>query len=437
MNDKWIMSRIGDLGKVVTGKTPPTADSENYGGELPFITPSDMKGQKYIKRTERTISAKGRAHVKNLVIPPRAVFVSCIGSDMGKVGMTRVESVTNQQINSIIVRDGIDPDYVYYNLFSRKDELQRLATSGSAQPILNKGHFSQLKMALPPLPKQRAIASILGALDDKIELNKRMNETLEVMARAVFKSWFVDFDPIPGLGPHREWQDSHLGRIPKGWMVLPLGEICKCIFSGGTPSTKNEAFWDGKIPWLSSGETRDSFIIETVKTITNQGVEGSSTRLAKSGTTVIASAGQGNTRGQTSLLMLDSYINQSLIALEAKDDYVSSRYLFFDLERRYEQFRQLSDSHSSRGSLTTKLLANIKVAVPPRRLVSKAEEVLTSYVDRLCCGLKESLILAAIRDALLPKLLSGEIRIRNAERYWTGVSYELAASGKKKDISKV
>jgi type I restriction enzyme S subunit len=78
-------------------------------------------------------------------------------------------------------------------------------------------------MPLPPLHEQKAIASVLGVLDDKIELNRKMNETLEAMARAIFKSWFVDFDPIPGLGPHKEWQDSPLGKIPKGWRVGALG----------------------------------------------------------------------------------------------------------------------------------------------------------------------------------------------------------------------
>ena len=197
-----------------------------------------MKGQKYIDNTERTISLKGIKYVKNLILLPKTVFVSCIGSDMGKVGVTKVESVTNQQINSIIVKEGIDPDYVYYNLYSRKDELQRLATSGSAQPILNKGHFSQLKITVPPLPEQKAIASILGALDDKIELNRKMNETLEAMARAIFKSCFTY--PFEGLkyllnGEVPSPQPSPSGRgcqklTGEGELALvdsPLGKIPK------------------------------------------------------------------------------------------------------------------------------------------------------------------------------------------------------------------
>src|SRR5205823_4429417 len=111
-------------------------------------------------------------------------------------------------------------------------------------------------------------------------------------------------------------------------------------------------------------ETRNSFIVSTEKSITLGGVENSSTRFARAGATVIASAGQGLTRGQTSLLAIDSYINQSVIALEAKNEISSDLFLFFDLDRRYEEFRQISDSHSSRGSLTTKLLGALRVLLP-------------------------------------------------------------------------
>ena len=114
---------------------------------------------------------------------------------MGKSAISPEPCVTNQQINSIIVDSHCEPLFVYYNLSNRKPEI-RASASGSAQPILNKSSFGQLPITIPPLPEQRAIAHVLGTLDDKIELNRRMNETLEEMARALFKSWFVDFDPV-------------------------------------------------------------------------------------------------------------------------------------------------------------------------------------------------------------------------------------------------
>ncbi|ATB47526.1 type I restriction endonuclease subunit S [Corallococcus macrosporus DSM 14697] len=274
------------------------------------------------------------------------------------------------------------------------------------------------------------MAECLGALDDKIELNRRMNQTLETMAQALFRSWFVDFDPVrakaagrqpEGMGPETaalfpcRFVDSELGPIPEGWRIMPLGESCAAIFSGGTPSTREQRFWGGKVPWLSSGETRHSFIIETEKTITEEAITGSSTRLARSGSTVIASAGQGHTRGQTSFLAFDSYINQSVVAVVADPAVSSDLFVFHDLARRYEQFRRLSDSHSSRGSLTTKLLADLKVIIPPRDLITAFDRATEPLVEQNISNLRQSVTISRLRDLLLPKLLSGEIRVREAE----------------------
>ena len=145
-------------------------------------------------------------------------MVSCLGSDMGKAAVAGRTSITNQQINSIVVDSGDDPLFVYYSLSVRKAEI-RSAASGSAQPILNKTAFGRLAILLPPQDEQRAIAHILGTLDDKIELNRRMNETLEAMARALFKSWFVDFDPVRAKA---EGRDPGLPKTPRRPLPRPL-----------------------------------------------------------------------------------------------------------------------------------------------------------------------------------------------------------------------
>ncbi len=164
---------ISALGKVVTGKTPKTSVEGNFGGDIPFVTPSDMDGRRIIDETARYLSEDGAATVKNCILPAGAILVSCIGSDMGKTHITANKSVTNQQINAVIVDDEQhSPLFVYYNLYGRRTELREMA-GGAAQPILNKTDFSKLTIALPTLPEQREIAAILGALDDKIELNWR------------------------------------------------------------------------------------------------------------------------------------------------------------------------------------------------------------------------------------------------------------------------
>lgn len=405
MTEQWKESTIGNIGKVVTGKTPPTSDPENYGGTLPFITPSDMKGQKFIGSTERTLSVKGIKHVKNLVIPPKTVFVSCIGSDMGKVGMTTVESVTNQQINAVIVAEGVDTNYVYYNLFARKDELQRLATSGSAQPILNKGHFSQLIIEIPPLPEQKAIASILGALDDKIELNRKMNETLEGMARAIFKSWFVDFDPIPGLGPHKEWQDSSLGKIPKGWRIGILGEMCEIIMGQSPPGETYNEIGEG-LPFYQG--IRDfGFRFPSKRVFCT-----APTRFAEEGDVLLSVRAPV---GSLNIASESCAIGRGVAALRIKGQHYG--FLYYVMKESRWNWEKFEAEGTVFGAVTKTDVQKFSVKFPPTEIISRFNQVVFPIDQMIKNNDSQSLTLASIRDALLPKLLSGDIRVGDAERF--------------------
>ena len=167
------------------------------------------------------------------------------------------------------------------------------------------------------------------------------------------------------------------------WKEYRLEDISQIIFSGGTPSTRNEEFWDGDIPWLSSGETRNSFINKTEKTITEEGVKNSSTKLALNGDIVIASAGQGFTRGQVSFCNIDTYINQSLIAIRANNILLNNKYLYYNLKSRYNELRQISDSHSIRGSLTTKMIKDLIIKLPSLEEQEKIANILSSLDDKI------------------------------------------------------
>ncbi len=409
MGDKWKEYKIGDIGRIITGKTPPTAEPENYGGILPFITPSDMKGQKYINVTERTISVNGIKYVKNLLIPPKTVFVSCIGSDMGKVGMTKVESVTNQQINSIIVNEGIAPDYVYYNLFSRKDELQRLATSGSAQPILNKGHFSQLKINLPPLPEQKAIASILGAMDDKIELNMKMNETLEAMARAIFKSSFTY--PFEGLKHILKGEgelqlvDSLLGKIPKGWRVGTLNDLCEIVMGQSPPGETYNETGEG-LPFYQG--IRDfGFRFPSMRISCN-----APTRLAQKGDVLLSVRAPV---GSLNIASEKCAIGRGVASLRINGQHYG--FLYYLMKETQWEWEKYEAEGTVFGSATKTDIQKFSIIIPPVELISSFNNTVFSLDETIKNNETQSRTLASIRDALLPKLLSGEIRVKDAERF--------------------
>ena len=197
--------RIGDLGRVVKlGRTPPGNDDRYYGDAIPFLTPTDMGELRRVERPSRFLSPFGAAELGRCLVHA-GVGVSCIGWQMGKSVLIDRATITNQQINSIEIHEDIaDRVFVYYALRARRQEFFNLGAAGSRTPILNKGDFERLPFVLPALSKQQAVATILGALDDKLELNRRMYETLEETARALFKSWFVDFDPVEAKAVGRQ-----------------------------------------------------------------------------------------------------------------------------------------------------------------------------------------------------------------------------------------
>ena len=150
----WKTYKIGDIGKIITGKTPKTAIAENYGGDIPFLTPSDDLSSKFAPQTIKTLTQRGLSEVKNCLLPTNAICVSCIGSDLGKVVKVTIPTVTNQQFNSVIPNKDFDPDFVYYLMTIVGKELNYLSKTSTAVPIVNKTQFSSFEFKAPPLAYQ-------------------------------------------------------------------------------------------------------------------------------------------------------------------------------------------------------------------------------------------------------------------------------------------
>lgn len=167
------------------------------------------------------------------------------------------------------------------------------------------------------------------------------------------------------------------------WKECKLEQVCENIYSGGTPVTMIKEYWNGNLPWLSSGETGQRYIYSTEKTITQLGVDNSSTRYAYKNSTVVASAGQGYTRGQASFLTIDTYVNQSVIVLKPNIKLIDSRYLYFNIDNRYAELRQLSDGTSTRGSLSGKIMKDLSIKLPPLPTQQKIAAILSSLDDKI------------------------------------------------------
>lgn len=318
--------------------------------------------------------------------------------------------------------DVLDNSYLKYFLLSDEGQSQLHSRStGTTVSGIRQSELRRIRVLLPPIVEQRAIAHILGTLDNKIELNRRQNETLEAVARALFKSWFVDFDPVraksegrdTGLPDHiadlfpSTLTNSSLGDIPFGWSVQAFASTVD-ILGGGTPKTSVEGFWNGDIPWFSvvdAPKGSDVWVVNTEKKITQAGVDNSSTQILPIGTTIISARG---TVGRLAMVGVPMAMNQSCYGLRGKASrtgahpYFSTRELITNLQQH---------AHGSIfDTITRATLEGVTVAVPPQQLILAFEEHTESILEKIRLNIHESISLGNIRDMLIPKLLSGEIR---------------------------
>ena len=392
----WETKEISELGEVVGGATPSTAVDEYYNGSIPWITPKDMSAiqGRFIMRGERNITKSGLDSCSTRLMPRGSVLFTS-RAPIGYIGISQTALCTNQGFKSIIPNERTDSMFLYYLLKYSKDNIEATA-SGTTFKEVSGRTMRQIKVRVPKeISVQRSIAATLSCLDDKIELNNRIIANLEAQAQAIFKSWFVDFEPWAGTRP-ASWKDGC------------VGDMANAIYSGGTPDTRKPEYWGGDIPWLSSGETRNHFVTATEKSITKAGVDQSSTRLAKRYSVVMASAGQGYTRGQTSLLLIDTYVNQSIVVIESS---ASAVYIYLSLSGRYEELRGISDSSSIRGSITTKMISSFPLTVPDKPIIEEFSSLIMPLFNLIENCLYEIQNLARTRDSLLPKLMSGEIEV--------------------------
>jgi len=386
MVNEWPWRNIRSLGKVVTGKTPSTRDPQNFGGPYPFITIPDLEGHVYIRDTARTISERGAALLNSCLLPANAVMMSCIAT-VGKCGITVEPSFTNQQINSVICNNNVEPRYLYYCFRQLKFQLEATGGGGSVYTNVSKSRFSELEVPIPPLPEQRAIAHILGALDDKIELNHRMNQTLEAMAQALFKSWFVDFEPFRD----QAMQDSPLGEIPVGWEVRKIGEVLELKYGKGLREDDRQP---GDVPVYGS----------------NGQVGWHNMSLVKGPGIVV---GRKGNPGTVIWVPTDFFPIDTTFFVETKGPIRSMAYLFHAL-------RSLGLPSLGADSAVPGLNRNMAymsdILVPPAKILSGFDSYANAFMQKIYANEKESRNLTDIRDTLLPKLLSGEIQVKEAEK---------------------
>ncbi|MBE2941258.1 restriction endonuclease subunit S [Anoxybacillus flavithermus] len=412
----WKEIRLDEIGKIVTGKTPPTKNSENFGDRYPFVTPKDMNDDKFIKKTERYLSEAGLSLLSNQVLNGISICVSCIGSDMGKVVMVDGVCVTNQQINSITnIKEDYDPHFIYYSLKTMKEYFHKIA-GGSTMPIVNKSKFSEIKIRVPELKEQKAIANMLNILDEKIELNKEMNKTLEEMAQTIFKRWFVDFEfPNENGEPYKssggKFVESEQGMIPEGWKAGTLDNLVVINTTSVDPKENPEILYEHySIPAFDEQKYPKFEYGSEIK---------SNKYLVRPNSFLVSKLNPTTKRVWDPLCITENAISSTeFINYLPKDiSYQSYLYCMLNSERFSEHLiKHATGSTGSRQRVKPAETLTFNVILPDTETLKKFDNLIRPIREKLKINQINSAVLKDVRDILLPKLMSGEIRVPDAER---------------------
>ena len=426
----WRLAKLKELGEVNRGRSRhrPRHAAHLYGGPYPFIQTGDVKASGgRITSYKQTYSEAGLEQSR---LWPAGTMCITIAANIAETGVLEFSACFPDSVIGFIADDKkCDVYFVEYMFRFLKRYLQHEAgDSGTVQDNINLGTLDQLRFPLPPLSEQKEISAILCTLDDKIELNRQMSHTLEAMAQAIFKSWFVDFDPVTakaaGRKPYGTDDETatlfpsrlvarEQGLIPEGWNLVSFSTLVE-IHGGGTPKTSVAEYWGGTIPWFSVVDTpssADIFVIDTEKKITNAALENSAAKLLPMGATIITARG---TVGNLAIVGKPMAINQSCYALTGRDGY-GPYFIYFAANELIDELCQRTHG-SVFDTIIRSTFDSVLVAAPPAQLAERYDRAVSPLLTRTRNNLEESRTLAMLRDALLPKLLSGDLRIPHAEK---------------------
>ena len=391
--EEWKLTKIGSLCKrVCSGGTPKSTVEEYYGGGIPWLNTKEVNFNR-IYYTESTISESGLNNSSAKWIDAHSVIVAMYGATAAKCAIGMIPMTTNQACCNLMIDETIaDYRFVYYALTNAYSTLASLA-NGGAQQNLNAQLIKDFEIPLPDLQTQHRIADILSTIDDKIENNNRINHNLEEQAQALYKSWFIDFEPFKD----RKFVDSELGMIPNGWHFGTLSELAT-ITMGQSPSGSsfNE---EGNGIIFYQGRTEFGFRFPSIKLFTTEPTRFSTPRSILM--SVRAPVGDINVSKKRCC------IGRGLASIEPFMK--SYSFVLYTIKGQSEQLDLYNGEGTVFGSINRKELEGLSVIIPPEDIINSFNELVTPLDTKIEELSDENDNLQIERDTLLPQLMSGSL----------------------------
>lgn len=400
---EWKEVRLGDVcTRVCSGGTPKSTNLSYYGGEIPWLNTKEIDFNR-IYSTEKTITDSGLNNSSAKWIVPNTVTVAMYGATAGKSCIVKVPMTTNQACCNLTINDEVaDYEFVYYTLKNDYTTLASLA-NGGAQQNLNAQIIKDYVLKMPSLADQRRIASILSSLDRKIELNNKINADLEEMAQAIFKNWFVDFEPFKD----GKFVDSELGMIPEGWKVGCLGDM-GTIVCGKTPSKANSNYYGGDIPFIKIPDMHGNVFVESSEDrLTEHGSLSQIKKLIPPYSLMVSCIA---TVGLVSINTKPSHTNQQINTIIPHNK-SALFYLYQYIKNNEELLKNMGRGGTTTLNVNTKSFSNIRLFIPSDIALLQFHQIVEGLFKKIELNMQESRTLSLLRDTLLPRLMSGELEV--------------------------
>ncbi len=399
MKSEWKKVRLGDFAKFQEGYVNPSQREPSFfGGRIKWLRAADINNS-FIYDTDRKLSEEGylSAGRSAKLFKPETLVISKSGT-IGRIGILKDYMAGNRATINITPKEEVHRDFLFYTLLYKQNEIQHLAV-GSVQRNLYISNLETLRFMLPPFKVQKHIASTLSCLDAKIENNNKIIETLEQQAQAIFKSWFVDFEPFQD----GEFVESELGLIPKGWKVKSLDVIADYI-NGLAMQKYRPKLGKPGLPVLKIRELRQQFTDDNSDRCTS---DIDTKFLVNDGDIIFSWSGS---------LLVDLWVggpaglNQHLFKVISKD--YPKWFYYYWTKFHLEQFQHIAKSRATTmGHIRRSHLSDAKVLVCPPKKMEKMSGLMDSLISIKIVKRQENKMLANLRDTLLPKLMSGEIEV--------------------------
>jgi len=402
----WRRYKLSDVVEIIGGGTPKTKVPEYWNGNIPWLSVVDFNNdQRKVHETDKRITNLGLENSSTKILNKGELIISARGT-VGQLAQLGCEMAFNQSCYGLSAKSKISTnDYCYYLIKHSVGNIQQNA-HGSVFDTITRNTFENIQVNLPPLPEQKAIASILSAIDDKIELNLQMNKTLEDMAMALYKHWFVDFGPFQD----GKFVESELGLIPEGWEVKKLGNVTTELRRGISPKYTEST----GVRVVNQRCIRNhiiNFSLTRLNDPTKRKVDG---RFIELGDVLINSTGVGTLGRMATVLHLEEpTVVDSHVTIVRGDYNIYKLNYFGRAMLSYEKIiSSMGLGSTGQTELSRKQLTEISILVPPLKIQNKVETQFENFSKTVSNNILESQTLTQLRDTMLPKLISGEVRLK-------------------------